>query len=72
MKSIGFKESLPIKEQHSFIEFERDIPKPTGYDQLVKIEATSVNPVDFKIRQTAAKNTILDIPKSLVGMLLVL
>jgi len=29
----------------------------------VKIEAVSVNPVDYKIRQTAAKDKILEIPK---------
>jgi NADPH2:quinone reductase len=30
---------------------------------LVKIAAISVNPVDFKIRQNAAKYTVLDTPK---------
>lgn len=63
MKAIGFKQSLPISEDNSFIEFETEKPTPTGYDLLVKISAISVNPVDFKIRQTAAKDTILDTPK---------
>ncbi|MDC7225167.1 MAG: hypothetical protein PQJ61_00220 [Spirochaetales bacterium] len=36
------------------------IPVPGEYDLLIKIEAISVNPVDFKIRQTAAENTILE------------
>ena len=63
MKAIGFKKSLPITEEESFIEFETDIPKPAGRDLLVKIKAISVNPVDFKIRQNAAKDTILDSPK---------
>ena len=63
MKAIGFKESLPITAENSFIAFEADKPEPTGYDLLVKISAISVNPVDYKIRQSAAKNTFLDRPK---------
>ncbi|MCK0189178.1 zinc-binding alcohol dehydrogenase family protein [Arenibacter sp. F20364] len=63
MKAIGFKKSLPIKEKDSFIAFETEKPSPTGYDLLVKIWAISVNPVDYKIRQNAAKDTVLDTPK---------
>ena len=63
MKAIGFRQSLPITEKNSFIEFEIDKPVPAGYDLLVKISAISVNPVDFKIRQNSAKDTILDTPK---------
>lgn len=63
MKAIGFKQSLPITDQNSFIEFEAQKPVPSGYDLLVKISAISVNPVDFKIRETAAKDTVLDTPK---------
>lgn len=63
MKAIGFKKSLPIDEKDSFIEFETEKPIPSGYDLLVKIAAISVNPVDFKIRTKAAKETILETPK---------
>ena len=63
MKAIGFKQSLPITEKDSFIAFETQKPTPTEFDLLVKIAAISVNPVDFKIRQNAAKDTILDTPK---------
>jgi NADPH2:quinone reductase len=63
MKAIGFKTSLPIDNQDSFIEFETVKPIPSGHDLLVKIEAVSVNPVDFKIRQSAAKDTVLETPK---------
>lgn len=63
MKAIGFKSSLPIDEKDSFIEFETVKPTPSGHDLLVKIEAVSVNPVDFKIRQSAAKDTVLETPK---------
>lgn len=63
MKAIGFKKSLPIADEESFIEFETEIPKAEGYDLLVKILANAVNPVDFKVRKNAAINTVLDIPK---------
>lgn len=63
MKAIGFKQSLPITEENSFIEFEKEKPSPTGQDLLIKVLANSVNPIDFKIRQTAAKDTILEAAK---------
>lgn len=63
MKAIGFKTSLPITHKESFIEFETDIPKPAGYDILVKIRAAAVNPVDYKVRQASAKDKVLEPPK---------
>lgn len=63
MKAIGFKTSLSITEENSFIEFEAEKPSPNGHDILVKVVANSVNPVDFKIRQMAAKDMVLDTPK---------
>lgn len=63
MKAIGFKTSLPIENPESFIEFETVKPVPGPHDLLVKIDAISVNPIDFKIRQSSAKETVLDTPK---------
>lgn len=63
MKAIGFKQSLPIQEENSFILFETEKPSPTGFDILVKVQANSVNPVDFKIRASAAKDKVLETPK---------
>lgn len=63
MKAIGFKTSLNVSEKDSFIEFETETPTPAGKDLLVKIEAVSVNPVDFKIRQNSAKDVVLEHPK---------
>jgi len=63
MKAIGFKKSLPISDPESFIEFETDKPKPTGKELLVKVEAISVNPVDYKIRQNSLKDKTQDEPK---------
>jgi len=63
MKAIGFKTSLPIAEKESFIAFETPKPIPGKRDLLVKISVVSVNPVDFKIRQNSAKDTVLETPK---------
>ena len=63
MKAIGLKQSLPINEEESFIAFETEIPKPEGQDLLIKVQANSVNPVDYKIRLNAAKDQVLDSPK---------
>ena len=63
MKAIGFKTSLAIAEKDSFIEFETSKPVPAPHDLLVKIDAISVNPVDFKVRQSSAKDTVLENPK---------
>jgi NADPH:quinone reductase len=63
MKAVGFKTSLPITDDASFIDVEIDKPVPGDRDLLVKISAVSVNPVDFKIRQNSAKDTVLEQPK---------
>ncbi|SDR93681.1 zinc-binding alcohol dehydrogenase family protein [Gramella sp. MAR_2010_147] len=63
MKAIGFKKSLSIEKENSFVAFETEKPDPSGYDLLVKILANSVNPVDFKVRQNAAKDEELEHPK---------
>lgn len=63
MKAIGFKESLPIDHEQSFIAFDLEKPVPEGYDLLVQVKAIAVNPIDYKIRQSAAKDTVLEQPK---------
>ncbi|MGO4293014.1 zinc-binding alcohol dehydrogenase family protein [Chitinophaga sp. RAB17] len=63
MRAIGFKQSLPISDPESFIAFDTPVPLPKDRELLIKITAISFNPVDFKIRQSAAKETILDEPK---------
>ncbi|MDL2145189.1 zinc-binding alcohol dehydrogenase family protein [Flavobacterium tructae] len=63
MKAIGFKTSLPIAEEESFIAFETPKPVPGERDLVVKISAVSVNPVDFKIRKNSTKDTVLETPK---------
>ncbi|MDR5590234.1 zinc-binding alcohol dehydrogenase family protein [Christiangramia sp. SM2212] len=63
MKAVGFKKSLPINDPKSFEDVEVEKPEPEKKDLLVKIKAISVNPVDYKIRQSAAKDKELNSPK---------
>jgi zinc-binding alcohol dehydrogenase family protein len=44
---------------HSFADVELPKPSPSGRDLLVKVEAVSVNPVDFKQRKQATGSRIL-------------
>ncbi|MDC6362618.1 MULTISPECIES: zinc-binding alcohol dehydrogenase family protein [Flavobacteriaceae] len=63
MKAIGFKTSLPLTHEDSFLQFEKETPSPKGHDLLVKVGAISVNPVDYKMRQNSLKGKSLDEPK---------
>jgi NADPH2:quinone reductase len=63
MKAIGFTTSLDITESNSFEAFDKSTPVPSKQDLLVKIEAISVNPVDYKVRQNSLKDKTADIPK---------
>lgn len=63
MKAVGFKRSLPIEEDNSLIDFETDIPELKERDILVRIKAISINPVDYKVRQSAAKDSELAEPR---------
>ena len=50
MKAIGYQYNKD-KKTAAFVEFERQTPEPKDHDLLVNIEAISVNPVDYKVRQ---------------------
>jgi NADPH2:quinone reductase len=63
MKAIGFTSSLPVSDSKCFESFEIELPTVSGNDLLVKISAIAVNPVDFKVRQSSAKDTVLPAPK---------
>lgn len=65
MKAIGVKRFLPVTDPDCLVEFETDRPEPGEFDLLVKIMAVSVNPVDYKIRQTITKDTISGKPRIL-------
>ncbi len=54
MKAIGYQHSLPIEDKNALQDIELEIPKASGHDILVEVQAVSVNPVDYKIRQRVA------------------
>jgi len=63
MRVVGFKRSLPIENENSFQDYTLDKPECKPEEVLVKIKAISVNPVDYKVRQSAAKDSSLEEPK---------
>ena len=52
MKAIGYKNCLPIEDPSALNDIEFEMPQVSGRDILVEVKAISVNPVDFKIRQS--------------------
>mgnify|MGYP001162864600 FL=1 len=50
MKTVGFTDHLPISDAHSLQDFTAPVPVAKGHDLLVKVNATSVNPVDVGVR----------------------
>lgn len=55
MKAIALTHYLPSDHPHCFIEANLPDPTPGPRDLLVKVMATSVNPVDTKVRAPKAK-----------------
>ncbi len=51
MKAIAAFQALPASDPKSFVEIQQEIPTATGRDLLIRINAISVNPVDYKERQ---------------------
>jgi zinc-binding alcohol dehydrogenase family protein len=54
MKAIGYLQPQPIDQKDALIDIELPVPEATGRDLLINIHAVSVNPVDTKIRMSAA------------------
>jgi NADPH:quinone reductase len=55
MKAVGLYRYLPIDHPEALLDVEVPTPEPAGRDLLVKIEAVSVNPVDYKVRAPKAQ-----------------
>ena len=52
MKAVGLYKHLPIEDPQSLVDLDIQEPNhPTGHDLLVSIKATSVNPLDTKVRR---------------------
>ncbi len=54
MKAIGLHKALPISDAQSLLDLNLPDPVAHGHDLLVEIKAVSVNPVDTKVRASAA------------------
>lgn len=53
MKAVGFFEPGPIDREDALLDLEIERPEASGQDLLVRVEAVSVNPVDYKMRSRA-------------------
>lgn len=51
MKAVGYQSNLPIQDEASLQDITLDTPIATGHDLLVEVQAISVNPADYKVRQ---------------------
>jgi len=54
MKAIGYQTNLPIDDARALVDITLPDPVAQGHDLLVEVGAVSVNPVDTKIRKSAA------------------
>ncbi|MGP4969361.1 zinc-binding alcohol dehydrogenase family protein [Psychrobacter aquimaris] len=52
MKAIGYQGNLAIDNEQALQDITLDKPTVSGHDILVEVKAISVNPVDYKIRQS--------------------
>ncbi len=50
MKAVGLYRYLPIAHPEALLDVDIPMPKVEDHDLLVKVEAISVNPIDYKIR----------------------
>ncbi len=54
MRAVGYFAPGPIAAPNSLTDIELPRPSATGRDLLVEVRAVSVNPVDYKVRASAA------------------
>ena len=54
MRAVGYFAPGPITAPDSLVDIELPRPSATGRDLLVEVRAVSVNPVDYKMRSSAA------------------
>ncbi|MES2980042.1 MAG: zinc-binding alcohol dehydrogenase family protein [Pseudomonadota bacterium] len=50
MKAVAYTQSLPVTDERSLMDVELPDPCPSGHDLLVRVQAVSVNPRDYKQR----------------------
>ena len=54
MKAVGYRQPGAIDAPDSLVDIELPRPRASGRDLLVEVQAVSVNPVDTKVRRSAA------------------
>ncbi len=54
MKAVAYRRPLPIDDAESLVDTTLPDPQPGPRDLLVRVHAVSVNPVDTKVRRSAA------------------
>jgi NADPH2:quinone reductase len=54
MRAVAYKIPQPISAETSLVDVDLPMPEAKGHDLLVEIKAVSVNPVDVKVRASAA------------------
>ncbi|MBO9112464.1 alcohol dehydrogenase catalytic domain-containing protein [Agrobacterium sp. S2/73] len=54
MKAVGYKTPSPVNSPNALVDIQLPKPSPSGRDILVEVKAVSVNPVDYKVRQSTA------------------
>ena len=54
MRAVGYRNPGPIDRPDALLDIDLPRPVPTGHDLLVEVRAVSVNPVDTKVRRSAA------------------
>ena len=54
MRAVGYFTPGPVTAPNSLMDIELPRPPATGRDLLVEVRAVSVNPVDYKVRASAA------------------
>ena len=54
MKAVGYTRLGDLDADDSLVDFQAETPTPEGHDLLVRVQAISVNPVDYKIRNRRA------------------
>ena len=54
MKAVGYRANWPVDHAEALLDVELSAPVPGARDVLVLVKAVSVNPVDTKVRRSAA------------------
>jgi zinc-binding alcohol dehydrogenase family protein len=56
MKAIGYQKPHALSDAEALVDITLPEPVATGHDLLIEVKAVSVNPVDTKVRASAAPN----------------